>query len=93
MPPEIIAFIIIVVISFIFGGLAIKWSNAHKLEIAKLRAQESDNSLGTGELRDLIQESMLEAMAPLEERLELVERQTRRLPEHSAERQEGASDE
>ena len=60
MPPEIIALIIIiVVISFIFGGLALKWSNAHKLEIEKLIAHESDNSLGTGELRDLIQESML----------------------------------
>ncbi len=94
MPPEVIAFILLaLVIVLCFAGLAIKWDNDFNLKKERLRGEEGDNSLGTGELRDLIQESMHEAIAPLEERLEVIEKRTRQLPEHSAERQEDESDE
>ena len=82
MPAEIFGFIIlIVVLSFIFGGIVIKWQNDLKRE--QLRAGSDQNSLGTGELREIIQEAMEEAVSPLEERLDLIEQNMRRLPEHS----------
>ena len=89
MAPEVIAFVLMgLVIVLSFAGLAIKWDNDFKLKRDRQRREEGDNSLGTGELRELIQESMHEAISPLEERLDLVEKRTRQLPEHSAERQE-----
>ena len=60
----------------------VKWGNDLKRE--KLRAESGGNSLGTSELRDLIQEAMLDAITPLEERLDLIEMNTRQLPEHDA---------
>ena len=75
----------IVVVPTVFGFIAlmVKWSLDQKRE--KMRAESGGSSLGTGELRGLIQEAMVDAMAPLEERLDLIEMNTRRLPEHGAE--------
>jgi len=73
----------IVLIVFCFISLMVKWGNDLKRE--KLRAEGGGNSLGTSELRGLIQEAMLDAITPLEERLDLIEMNTRRLPEHDAE--------
>lgn len=71
-------FIVLIVFSFI--ALMVKWSLDQKRE--KMRANSSESSLGTGELRSLIQEAMHDAIAPVEERLDLIETNTRRLPEH-----------
>ena len=75
----LVAFIVlIVVISLSFGALFVKWDNDLKRE--KLRAEGGGSSLGASELRNLIQEAMLDANAPLEERLDLIEAHMRRLP-------------
>ena len=41
----------------------------------------TDNSLGTGELRGLIQEAVVDAIQPVEDRLEQMEMALRQLPE------------
>ena len=80
MPLSVIAFIIgVILISFAFGGLMIKWQNDLKRE--KFLAENSSNSLGTSELRGMMQETMLDTVAPIEERLELIEAHMRQLPE------------
>ena len=64
----------------IFGGIVIKWQNDLKRE--ELKAGSDQKSLGTGELKEMIQDAMEEAISPLEDRLELIEQNMRRLPEH-----------
>lgn len=73
----------IVLIVFSFIALMVKWENDLKRE--KIRAKGGGSSLGTSELRGLIQEAMLDAITPLEERLDLMEMHMRRLPGHDAE--------
>ena len=73
----------VVLIFFGFIALMVKWRNDLKRE--KIRAEGGGSSLGTSELRGLIQEAMHEAIAPLEERLDLMETQARQLPDHDAE--------
>lgn len=85
MPISVIAFVMaIVLMSFVFGGLAIKWHNDFKLQRDRQRAELSGSSMGTGELRALIREAMAETVAPIEERLELIERNMRQLPERTS---------
>lgn len=74
----------IVLIALGFGGLAIRWDHNFKLRREELRTGESDNSLGTSELRELIQETMLDVIAPVEERLDAIEMHMRQLPENTA---------
>ncbi len=76
-PDIFVVFIVLIVFSFV--ALMVKWSLDQKRE--KMRAESGGSSLGTGELRGLIQEAMLDAIAPLEERLDLIEMNTRQLPE------------
>lgn len=86
MPITVIVFIILIIlISFGFASFAIKWDHDFKLKRERIRAEGGGNSLGTSELRGLIQEAMLETITPLEERLDLMEMHMRRLPEHDAE--------
>lgn len=86
MPISVIAFVLtIIIMSFVFGGLTIKWHNDFKLKRDRQRSELSGSSMGTGELKVLIQEAMAETVAPIEERLELIERNMRQLPEHGAE--------
>ncbi len=76
--------VFIVLIFFGFIALMVKWSLDQKRE--KIREKSGGSSLGTGELRGLIQEAMHDVIAPVEERLDLIEVHLRRLPEHDAER-------
>ena len=76
-------FILLVIFSFI--ALMVKFDYDFKLKREKIRAEGGGRSLGTSELRGLIQEAMHDANAPLEERLDLIEAHMRRLPEHDAE--------
>ena len=80
-PDIFVVFIVLIVFSFV--ALMVKWSLDQKRE--KMRAERGGSSLGTGELRGLIQEAMHDAIAPLEERLDLMEMHMRQLPEHGAE--------
>jgi len=75
----------IVVVPTVFGFIAlmVKWSLAQKRE--RIRAESGGSSLGTSELRNLIQDAMHDAIVPVEERLDRIEMNTRRLPEHDAE--------
>ena len=50
-----------------------------------LRAKNAGSSLGTSERQGLIQEAVQQALAPMEERLELMEKNMRQLPEHASE--------
>lgn len=82
MPIAVAAFIAtIILLAFGFAGVALKWQYDYKRD--KLRAQAGGNSLPTSELKALIQEAMDTAVAPLDARLELIERQLRQLPEHA----------
>lgn len=84
MPISVIAFILIIIlISFAFGGLVIKWNNDLKRQ--QINAKTQGNSLGTSELKGLIQEAMLDTVAPIEERLDLIEAHMRVLPESNQE--------
>ncbi len=74
-------FILLVIFSFI--ALMVKMDQDLKRE--KMRAESGGNSLGTSELRGLIQEAMHDANAPLEERLDLIEAHMRQLPDHDVE--------
>lgn len=86
MPLTVIAFIVLIsLIALPFAAFAIKRDHEYKLEREKIRAESRGSSLGTSELRGLIQEAMHDALAPVEERLDLIEMNTRRLPEHDAE--------
>ena len=80
-PDIFVVFIVLIVFGFI--ALMVKWKNDLKRE--EIRGESGGSSLGTGELRGLIQEAMHDAMAPVEERLDLIEMHMRRLPEHDAE--------
>ncbi len=73
----------VVLIFFGFIALMVKWRNDLKRE--KIRAEDGGSSLGTSELRGLIQEAVHDANAPLEERLGLIEAHMRQLPDHDAE--------
>ena len=78
--------VLVALVNLIFFGfiaLMVKWRTDLKRE--KIRAEGGGNSLGTGELRGLIQEAMLDAITPLEERLGLMEMHQRQLPNHDAE--------
>ncbi len=70
----------ILVIVFIFAGYAVNRDHAFKIEREHIRAGKEGSSLGTSELKGLIQAAMSEAIAPMEERLDLIERQLRQLP-------------
>jgi len=48
----------------------------------KLGSGQTDNSLGAGELRGMIQESMMDAIEPIEKRLDKMEAALKQLPEH-----------
>ncbi len=86
MPLTVIAFIVLIsLIALPFAAFAIKRDHEFKLEREKIRAESRGSSLGTSELRGLIQEAMHEAIAPLEERLDLMEMHMRQLPEHDGE--------
>ncbi|GMQ83227.1 MAG: hypothetical protein BMS9Abin05_2717 [Rhodothermia bacterium] len=76
-PDMSVVFIVLILFGFI--ALMVKWSLDQKRE--KLRAESGGSSLGTGELRGLIQEAMHDVIAPVEERLDLIEMHMRRLPE------------
>ena len=68
------AFLIPIVL-FSIIALIVKWSLDHskwKIE-HRSRGASTDNSLGTSELRALIQEAVEEANAPLTERVEALE--------------------
>ena len=78
----------IVLIVFSFITLMVKWENDLKRE--KIQAKKEGSSLGTSELRGMIQEAMSEAIAPMEERLELMEMHMRQLPEHRSESTDNA---
>lgn len=71
----------------VFGFIAtMRWLEIYKNQ--QSGAGGGENSLGTGELRGLIQEAMLETINPLEERLDRMEMSLRQLPEaHSESRQ------
>ena len=68
-------------IALIFGGLTVKWDHNFKLKRDQLRDQGKGNSLGEGELRKLLQDTVLDAIAPMEDRLDLIEMHMRQLPE------------
>ena len=74
-------FIVLIVFSF----LAFKVWSDRDLKREKILAEGGGNSLGTSELKGLIQDAMREAIVPVEERLDLMEAQMRRLPGHDAE--------
>ena len=59
------------------------WSD-RDLQREKILAESGGNSLGTSELKGLIQDARREAIIPVEERLDLMEAQMRRLPSHDA---------
>jgi len=81
----IVFILLIILISLGFGGMAIKWDHDFKLKREELRTESRGSSLGTSELRGLIQEAMLETISPLEERLDLIEMHMRQLPAHATE--------
>jgi hypothetical protein len=78
---------VIAIIMVVFGFVAftVKLNNDYKLRREELERGREGSSLGTGELRQLIREALADALAPVEDRLELIEKQMRRLPEHRAE--------
>ena len=87
MDIEIIGFVILIILlAFSFGGLTIKWHHDFRLKQERIRAESKGSSLATSELSDLIQSAMLDALSPLEERLDLIEMHMRQLPEHAAEK-------
>jgi len=69
----------------VFSFLAFRVWSDRDLKKEKILAESGGNSLGTSELKGLIQEAMHEANAPLEERLDLIEMHMRQLPGHDAE--------
>lgn len=76
----------ILVIVFIFAGYAVNRDHAFKIEREHIRAGNEGSSLGTSELKGLIQEAMSEAIAPMEKRLDLIEGQLRQVPQSSSSR-------
>lgn len=74
----------IILIVFAFAGFAIKWDHDFKLRREQIRAGEEGSSLGASELKGLIQEAMHDAVAPLEERMDRMEKHLRQLPESTA---------
>ena len=74
----------ILVIVFVFAGYAMHRDHAFKLQREQIRAGNEGSSLGTSELRELIQDAMTEAMTPVEARLTRIEGQLRQLPERAA---------
>jgi len=68
----------------VFGFIAtMRWLDIWKQQrLGGEGVAEGENSLGTGELRGLIQEAMQDVIAPLEERLDLMEGHLRQLPAH-----------
>ena len=86
MPLTLIAFIVLIsLIVLPFVAFLVKRDNDFKLRREEIRSESKGSSLGTSELRGLIQEAMHDAIAPLEERLDLMEMHMRQLPEHGAE--------
>jgi hypothetical protein len=83
MPMVFIFVFTIVMVALGFAALANRWHYNFKLWSEELRTQGGDKSLGASELRELIQETMLDVIAPVEERLDAIETHLRRLPEHS----------
>ncbi len=73
--------IAIIVIVFLFAGWAVKRDHDFKLRREQIRGGKEEGSLGTSELRGLIQEAMLDVVAPLEQRMERIETHLRQLPE------------
>jgi len=71
-------------IAFGFAGLAIRWQYDYKLRREQIRAGAADSSLGASELRALIQEAVLDSVAPIEDRLDRIEQHMRQLPERTA---------
>ncbi|GMQ82147.1 MAG: hypothetical protein BMS9Abin05_1591 [Rhodothermia bacterium] len=77
----------------VFSFIAWSVKNKYDLKKEELRALGGSQSLGTSELKGMIQESMMDALAPLEEPFELIESHMRRLPEGSAEATSALSEE
>lgn len=76
---SIVFFILMMnVIVFSFIAWSVKTKNDLKRE--QIKAQSGSQSLGTSELKGMIQEAMSDAIIPLEERLELIESHMRQLP-------------
>jgi hypothetical protein len=88
---------VIAIIMVVFGFVAftVKLNNDYKLRREELQSGREGSSLGSGELRRLIREAVADAIVPVEERLELIERQMRQLPESrpAPPRQPGPGDE
>ena len=73
------------IVLIVFSFLAFKVWSERDLKREKILAESGGNSLGTSELKGLIQDAMREAIVPVEDRLDLMEAQMRRLPSHEAE--------
>ena len=74
----------------VFGFIAtMKWLEIWKQErLGGSAVEGGEKSLGTGELRGLIQEALQDVITPLEERLDLMEGHMRQLPAPSEETRE-----
>ncbi len=73
-------FFILMMNVIIFSFIAWNAKAKNDLKREQIRAQSGSQSLGTSELKGMIQEAMTDAIIPLEERLELIESHMRRLP-------------
>ncbi|TDI71059.1 MAG: hypothetical protein E2O85_02700 [Bacteroidetes bacterium] len=83
-----ILMISVIVFSFIAWNTKVK----NDLKREQIRAETGSQSLGTSELKGMIQDAMTDAIIPLEERLELIESHMRRLPEGTTEETKSSSE-
>ena len=73
------------IVLIVFSFLAFKVWSDRDLKREKILAEAGGKSLGTSELKGIIQEAVQEAINPMEERLDLLESHMRQLPEHETE--------
>ena len=73
------------IVLIVFSFLAFKVWSDRDLQREKILAEAGGKSLGTSELKGIIQEAVQEAINPMEERLDLLESHMRQLPEHETE--------
>lgn len=75
-----LVFFILMMSVILFSFIAWNAKAKNDLKREQIRAESGSQSLGTSELKGMIQEAMTDAVIPLEERLELIESHMRQLP-------------
>ena len=86
MPLSVVIFILLSTL-IVFGFIStMKFLDIYRrAKLGEGGGSGVDNSLGTGELRGLIQEAVVDAIQPVEDRLEQMEMALRQFPEAKSE--------